>query len=75
LFLKLVPYYRFEISPGPQNGDKWGLRIIYHLVWCGLVLVFETGFLPGVVAHAFNPSIREAEAGRFLSSRPPWSTK
>jgi hypothetical protein len=28
-----------------------------------------------VVAHAFNPSTREAEAGRFLSSRPAWSTK
>jgi hypothetical protein len=24
----------------------------------------------GVVAHAFNPSTREAEAGGFLSSRP-----
>jgi hypothetical protein len=30
---------------------------------------------PGVVAHAFNPSIWEAEAGEFLSSRPAWSTK
>jgi hypothetical protein len=28
-----------------------------------------------VVAHAFNPSTWEAEAGRFLSSRPAWSTK
>jgi hypothetical protein len=28
-----------------------------------------------VVAHAFNPSIMEAEAGGFLSSRPVWSTK
>jgi hypothetical protein len=28
-----------------------------------------------VVAHAFNPSSREAEAGRFLSSRPAWSTE
>jgi hypothetical protein len=31
--------------------------------------------MPGVVAHAFNPSPREAEAGGFLSSRPAWSTK
>jgi hypothetical protein len=31
--------------------------------------------LPGVVAHTFNPSTRETEAGRFLSSRPSWSTK
>jgi hypothetical protein len=28
---------------------------------------------PGMVVHAFNPSTREAEAGRFLSSRPAWS--
>jgi hypothetical protein len=32
-----------------------------------------------VVAHAFNPSTWEAEAeakaGRFLSSRPTWSTE
>jgi hypothetical protein len=27
------------------------------------------------VAHASNPSTREAEAGRFLSSRPAWSTE
>jgi hypothetical protein len=30
---------------------------------------------PGVVAHAFNSSTWEAEASRFLSSRPAWSTK
>jgi hypothetical protein len=28
-----------------------------------------------VVAHAFNPSTREAEAGGFLSSRTAWSTE
>jgi hypothetical protein len=27
--------------------------------------------LPGVVVHAFNPSIWEAEAGGFLSSSQP----
>jgi hypothetical protein len=27
------------------------------------------------VAHACNPSTREAEAGGFLSSRPAWSTE
>ena len=30
---------------------------------------------PGVVAHTFNPSTGEAEAGGFLTSRPAWSTK
>jgi hypothetical protein len=29
----------------------------------------------GVVAHAFNPSTWEAEAGESLSSRPAWSTE
>jgi hypothetical protein len=28
-----------------------------------------------VVAHTFNPSTWEAEAGGFLSSRPAWSTE
>jgi hypothetical protein len=32
-------------------------------------------FQPGVMAHAFNPSTQEAEAGGFLSSRPAWSTE
>jgi hypothetical protein len=30
---------------------------------------------PDVVAHTFNPSTQEAEAGRFLSLRTAWSTK
>jgi hypothetical protein len=30
---------------------------------------------PGVVVHTFNPSTQKAEACRFLSSRPSWSTK
>jgi hypothetical protein len=35
----------------------------------------KTGLQLGVVVHAFNPSTWEAEADRFLSSRPAWSTK
>jgi hypothetical protein len=35
----------------------------------------RTTYKPGVVAHAFNPSTWEAEASRFLSLRPAWSTK
>jgi hypothetical protein len=30
---------------------------------------------PAVVAHTFNPSTWEAEAGGFLSSRPAWFTE
>jgi major histocompatibility complex class I len=44
------------------------------------IKIIQNGFKkiltkPGVVAHAFNPSTGEAEAGGFLSSRPAWSTK
>jgi hypothetical protein len=35
----------------------------------------EFAVCPAVVAHAFNLSIRDAEASRFLSSRPAWSTE
>jgi major histocompatibility complex class I len=35
----------------------------------------KTIIVPGVVAHAFNPSTQEVEAGGFLSLRPAWSTK
>jgi hypothetical protein len=47
---------------------------------CLLLFFFSSWFKKrspelGVVVHAFNPSIWEAKAGGFLSSRPAWSTK
>jgi hypothetical protein len=42
---------------------------------CQAYLRIKENKPPGMVAHAFNPSTREAESGRFLSSRPAWSTK
>jgi hypothetical protein len=43
----------------------------------GLVVLGSIGKQaePGMVAHTFNPSTQEAEAGGFLSSRPTWFTK
>jgi hypothetical protein len=35
----------------------------------------KTDYVPGMMAHTFNPSTWEAEAGRFLSLRPAWSTE
>jgi major histocompatibility complex class I len=41
----------------------------------GEKLFLKTDLWPGVVAHAFDPSTREAEAGGFLSLKPTWSTE
>jgi hypothetical protein len=38
-------------------------------------IVKNKPFCWAVVAHAFNPNTWEAETGRFLSSRPAWSTE
>jgi hypothetical protein len=43
-----------------------------------LVFIYTVKRLPlgrAMEVHAFNPSTWEAEAGRFLSSRPVWSTE
>jgi hypothetical protein len=52
--------------------DKEGIRLLIFVV---ITKEIKLKLLPGVVAHPFNPSTREAEAGRFLSSRTAWSTK
>jgi hypothetical protein len=57
--------YPKEERKGMKEGKKEGRKTKQKkpMVW------------PGVVAHAFNPSTREAEVGGFLSSRPSWSTE
>jgi hypothetical protein len=61
----------------------WFLKtvLLYIPVWpycvfeANLEIEVEKKKGRAVVAHAFNPSTREAEAGGFLSSRPAWSTE
>jgi hypothetical protein len=42
---------------------------------CLFIFTISTYCCQAVVAHAFNPSTGEAEAGGFLRSRPAWSTE
>jgi hypothetical protein len=50
------------------------IRTISHTI-LDSCLGFKTVFELGAVAHTFNLSTGEAEAGGFLSSRPAWSTE
>jgi hypothetical protein len=52
--------YEFKGQPGLHSK-------VQFLYW-------KTPVLPGSGGHAFNPSTCETKAGRFLSSRPAWST-
>ena len=57
--LRMLTILSEDLSSNPWTYSRW----------------LKTKGSPGVVAHAFNPSTPEAEAGGFLSSRPAWSTK
>jgi hypothetical protein len=68
--MKLRERYVGEVLGGARGGLKVGYDQTTFYTWIKIAF-----FKPGVVARAFNPSTREAEAGGFLSSRPAWSTK
>jgi hypothetical protein len=58
-------------SQQPHGGSQ-----ISVMGFDALSLVYKLhGNFWAVVAHAFNPSTWEAEAGRFLSLRPAWYTE
>jgi hypothetical protein len=50
-----------------------GRRLLRKSSVCFAIIKIHVGL--DMVAYAFNPSTREAEAGRFLNLRPAWSTK
>ena len=50
------------------------IGICYH-TWLFFFFSNSRFASQALVAHACNPSTREAEAGGFLSSRPAWSTE
>jgi hypothetical protein len=51
-----------------KSSGFWKIKM-----WLDFVLKKQLKL--GVVAHTFNPSTREAEAGGFLNLRPAWSTE
>jgi hypothetical protein len=58
----------------PQYRKSFNFRFLSLLALVQCCTKLEMMKL-GVGAHTFNPSTQEAEAGRFLSSRPAWSTE
>jgi hypothetical protein len=67
----ITPAVMDHIPVSLQNNPS---SLVLLLLGCLVTTrVVDSGW--AVVAHAFNPSTQEAEAGGFLSSRPAWSTK
>ena len=61
-----APWDSFRVLWESEFGVKSGFE---------RVSIEENKECQAVVAHTYNPSTWEAEAGGFLSSRPAWSTE
>jgi hypothetical protein len=68
-------YFLPGTSASTKAIARFGVSPVNNFIDNFIYFLLENMFLLGVVAHAFNPSTQEAEAGGFLSSRPAWSTK
>jgi hypothetical protein len=70
-------YFTLSMYNFLDNNNSKNSHVHGAIALCLYTMMFlrNGSTKPGVVAHAFNPSTREAEAGGFLSSRPAWSTK
>jgi hypothetical protein len=72
--IKKVTATKTEKRKQTSNVNKDVRYGITYTIGTSIEIPHESENKPGVVAHTFNPSTWEAEAGRFLSSRPAWST-
>jgi hypothetical protein len=57
------------------STEEWAQKMWYIDTMEYYSAIKNDEFSQAVVAHAFNPSTWETEAGRFLNSRPAWSTE
>jgi hypothetical protein len=62
------------LGMGPEFMISPILVTWWSVVLCQMLFLHLRRLSPDVVVHTFNPSTWKAEAGRFLSSRPAWST-
>ena len=69
-------FWIFGLVQGTESSKLWCIHCILFEVYHEPKLFKNKIWVwPDVVAQAFNPSTREAEAGEFLSLRPAWSTE